>query len=45
MADFPEVEQPVLPRKMCESHDAVWALMGMACPSCKRKSLFAYDYD
>jgi hypothetical protein len=37
--------RPIIPRKVCDNHDAVWCLMGYPCPRCKRISLFAYDYD
>jgi hypothetical protein len=38
------INPPEVSKLRCRNHDVVWALMGMPCPSCKKLTLWAYDY-
>ena len=36
---------PIIPQTVCAGHDGAMAfLLGIPCPRCGRKSLFATDY-
>jgi hypothetical protein len=39
-----ELERPELPELRCRKHDIAYPLMGLPCPHCGRRSLFAYEY-